>query len=69
MALSRDTYRTVIPYWPYAFPQLIRFGMRIILFFISIHTSKPQIIPVGLRLGVARIANNDFMLAADDVCG
>jgi len=58
-----------IPYWPYAFPQLIRFGVRIVLFFIPNRTSKPQIIALDLRLSVARIANNSSTLRADEGCG
>jgi len=69
LVVLRDTPKISIPYWPYAFPQLIQFGVRIVLFSISIRMSKPQIIPVGLRLSVARIAKNNSMLAADEGCG
>lgn len=36
---------TYAPYWPSAFPQFIRFGVRMFLFSISICTNRLKIIP------------------------
>jgi hypothetical protein len=52
-------------YRPYAFPQLIRYGVRIDPIPKSIRTSKPQIISFSLRLSMVWIVENISGLDAD----
>jgi len=50
----------VVPYWPSAFPQIIRFGMRTALISISIRIFEAENNSLWLAESATRIAKNDF---------